>query len=68
MLIESRTNLSGLIRTIGLPVTEEQIEAWENGVKIQEAMPNLNASQKHFILQSVFKNEYDDEPYEYFSD
>ncbi len=73
MLIERRSLLSGIIRTIDLPVTEEQIEAWENGVKIQEAMPNLTATQREFIMTGIVESEWDeafvdDEDDEYFSD
>ena len=40
MIIERRSLISGIIRTLDMPVTEEQIKAWENGVLIQDAMPN----------------------------
>jgi len=53
MLIERRSLISGLIRTLDLPVTEAQIEAWENGALIQDAMPNLNAAQREFLLTGI---------------
>lgn len=59
MLIERRSLVSGVIRTLELPVTEEQIEAWERGMKIQDAMPNLTASQREFILTGVVDTEWD---------
>lgn len=73
MLIERRSLLSGIIRTIDLPVTEEEIEAWENGAKIQEAMPNLSANEREFIMTGIVQSEWDeafhdDEDDEYFSD
>lgn len=73
MLVERRSLLSGIIRTIDLPVTEEEIEAWENGAKIQDAMPNLNATQREFIMTGIVQSEWDDafddeEDDEYFSD
>lgn len=74
MLVECRSLLSGIIRTIDLPVTEEQIEAWENGAKIQEAMPNLTTTQREFILTGIVEAEWDEafaddeEADEYFSD
>lgn len=53
MLIQRRSLISGLIRTLDLPVTEEQIEAWENGALIQDAMPNLNTAQREFLLTGI---------------
>ena len=68
MLVESRLLLSGLIRTIGLPVSEDQIEKWENGTQIKEAMPYLSPTQRKFLIKTTFNLECDDEPYEYYSD
>lgn len=72
MLIERRSLISGVIRTLDLPVTEEQIEAWENGVSIQNAMPNLTDAQREFILTGMTNEEWDDtfppEGDEYYSD
>lgn len=59
MLIERRSLVSGVIRTLDLPVTEDQIEAWEQGMKIQDAMPNLTDSQREFILTGVVDMEWD---------
>jgi hypothetical protein len=68
MLVESRSLLSGLIRTIGLPASEEQIEKWENGTQIIEAMPNLSPTQHKFLMKTTFDLECSAEPYEYYSD
>ena len=68
MLVESRSLLSGIIRTINLPVTENEIEAWETGVQIQEAMPKLTPAQRKFFMTSSFQIDCDEEPYEYYSD
>jgi hypothetical protein len=73
MICERRSLISGIIRTLDLPVTEEQIQAWEQGVSIQEAMPNLSAAQQLFVLSGTYDSDWestyeDDEPSEYFSD
>ncbi len=36
-----------------LPVTQEQIHAWENGELIQNAMPGLNPDQREFIITGI---------------
>lgn len=73
MLIERRSLLSGVLRTLDLPITEEQIERWENGELVQKAFPNLTASQREFLMTGITDDEWDaafaeDEDDEYFSD
>jgi hypothetical protein len=64
MQIEERALISGLIRTLNLPVTEDQIEAWENGSDIQIA------SKLNTLLENVdIKSDIDyNEGIDYFSD
>jgi hypothetical protein len=61
MIIERRSLISGIIRTLDLPVTEEQIEAWENGALIQDAMPNLNVAHREFLLTGITDDEWNKE-------
>ncbi len=72
MLIERRSLVSGVLRTLDLPITEDQIEMWENGAKVQDAFPNLTPSQREFILTGITDDEWDEtfppEDDEYFSD
>ena len=58
MLIERRSLVSGVLRTLDLPITEDQIEMWENGAKVQDAFPNLTPSQREFILTGITDDEY----------
>jgi len=64
MEIAARTLISGIIRTLNLPVTEDQIEAWENGSDIQIA------SKLNCLLQNVdIKSDIDyNDDIDYFSD
>lgn len=72
MLIERRSLVSGVLRTLDLPITEDQIEMWESGAKVQDAFPNLTPSQREFILTGITDDEWDEtfppEDDEYFSD
>lgn len=72
MLIERRSLVSGVLRTLDLPITEDQIEMWESGAKVQDAFPNLTPSQREFILTGITDDEWDvafpPEDDEYFSD
>lgn len=60
MLIERRSLVSGVLRTLDLPITEDQIEMWENGALVQDAFPNLTPSQREFILTGITDEEWDE--------
>ena len=49
---------SGVTRTLDLPVTEEQIEDWNAGTLIQEAMPQLSADDREFVMTGVTPEEW----------
>lgn len=69
MLITKTSPLTGKTNTMDIPVTEEQLASWEVGGKlIQNAMPDLTAEQREFILtgytpedwEAMFGNEEED--------
>lgn len=76
MLIETRSLVSGIIRTLDLSVTETQIEAWESGMNLDSAMPNLTDIERNFIQSSVidfnmnpvYKEYIQEDEFDYFSD
>lgn len=59
MLITRKSTLTGNVRTLEMPVTEAQLEAWKAGELIQKAMPNLTADDREFILTGVTPEEWD---------
>jgi hypothetical protein len=59
MQITRTSILSGITRTLDIPVTEEQMQAWRDGASIQRAMPNLSAVQREFILTGINDEEWD---------
>jgi hypothetical protein len=61
MMITRRSVLTGIVRTKDLPVTEEQMAAWNKGAFIQDAMPQLSAGDREFILTGITNEEWDDE-------
>ena len=50
--------ISGVVRTIDLPVTEEQLNSYSNGLLIQEAFPNLSATDREFIKTGITDDEW----------
>ena len=42
-----------------IPVTVDQLEAWEDGELIQNAMPSLTPDQREFIMTGVTPEEWE---------
>ena len=59
MLITKTSILTGVTRTLDLPVTEEQMNLWRQGMPIQEAMPNLGTNDREFIISGVTGDEWE---------
>jgi hypothetical protein len=50
--------LTGIERTLDLDVTQEQIEKWEGGMFIQDAMPHLSADHWEFLISGCIGSEW----------
>ncbi len=59
MLIERTCPFTGEVNRKEIAVTEEQMQAWESGVLIQYAMPNLSADDREFIMTGITPEEWD---------
>ena len=51
--------LSGVERTLDIPVTDEQLSNWNSGMLIQDVMPNLTDDQREFIISGITADEWD---------
>ena len=57
----TRTSIfSGNTNTMELNVTQEQLTAWESGVNIQVAMPQLNAEEREFVKTGMTPTEWNE--------
>jgi len=72
MPVTRTSMITGITHTRDLPVTQEQIDLWQNGeAKIQEAMPHLSPPDREFVKTGITPEEWieefglpdDDEPY-----
>jgi hypothetical protein len=55
----TRTSLiSGESHTLELPVTHEQLLAYERGALLQEAFPHLSPAEREFIKTGVTAEEW----------
>ena len=60
MIIKRVDPFTGKNNQWEIPVTPEQIEAWQRGALIQNAMPNLNPDQREFIMTGITPGSWDE--------
>ena len=60
MKITKTSMFTGKEHTMEIPVTEEQIKDWKNGKLIQDAMPNLTADQREFLMTGCTPEEWEE--------
>lgn len=58
MLITRRSQISGEVNTLEVDCTEEQLAAWEAGMLIQDAMPQVPAPLREFVKSWVTPTEW----------
>ena len=57
----TRTSLmSGITRTLDIPVTMNQLQEYANGGLIQKVMSNLSEDDREFILTGMTPEEWDE--------
>lgn len=59
MKVTRTSPFTGKVHTLEIPVTHDQIVAWQNGALIQDAMPNLTADEREFVKTGVTPEEWD---------
>ena len=60
MLITKKSVFTGIEHTLEIPVTQAQLDLWNSGVSIQNAMPNISAEDREFIKTGVTAQEWND--------
>jgi hypothetical protein len=60
MQITRRSPFSGKINTLDINVTQAQLDRWEAGELIQNAMPNVSPEHREFIMTGISPTEWED--------
>lgn len=60
MLITRRSMMSGQERSREIPVTQAQLDSWRNGNLIQDAMPNISAEDREFLMTGITPEEWEE--------
>ncbi len=58
MEITRISRITGITRTVDLPITEEQLIDYGRGALIQDALWNLTASQREFFMTGITEEEW----------
>tara|TARA_R110002049_G_scaffold278743_1_gene457582 strand:+ start:292 stop:492 length:201 start_codon:yes stop_codon:yes gene_type:complete len=58
MIITKKSMFTGQWHSMDIPVTQSQIDAWESGTLIQDAMPNVSADHREFLKTGVTPDEW----------
>ena len=59
MKITRTSPFSNLTNVMDINVTQEQYLAWLDGTLIQDAMPNISADEREFIMTGITPEEWD---------
>ena len=60
MIIAKRSKLTGIVSSMAIAVSEEQLQAWEAGELIQNAMPDLTPDEREFIITGITATEWEE--------
>ena len=58
MLITKKSLVTGNITTKDIDVSVQQLDAWKNGMLIQDAMPQVSAPDREFIKSGITNEEW----------
>lgn len=58
MKVTMTSMLTGKTRTRDLDITQKQIDAWKGGKLIQDVMPDINESDREFLITGAVAEEW----------
>ena len=59
MKITRTSRLTGKTSVMDLKITQAQLDAWVDGMLIQDAMPQLPPEHREFLMTGITPNEWD---------
>jgi len=60
MKIKRKHPFTGELNEREISITPQQLSSWYNGISIQNAMPNISADDREYILTGLLPGEYDE--------
>ena len=59
MIVRRPNMFTGKVRELELDITQEQIDRWQNGELIQNAMPQLSRDECEFLISGLLPDEWE---------
>ena len=59
MLITKTSMFTNKTSSMEIDVTQDQLDAWQNGMLIQDAMPNLTDDEREFIMNGTTPQDWE---------
>jgi hypothetical protein len=60
MEITRRSQLSGITRTMSLPVSQAQLDSWKAGALAQNVFTNLTPDEREFVMTGITAQEWEE--------
>lgn len=60
MEITRRSQLSGITRTMSLPVSQAQLDSWKAGILAQNVFTNLTPDEREFVMTGITPEEWEE--------
>jgi len=60
MQITRTSRLTGKTSVMDLNLTQAELDAWVDGMLIQDAMPQLSAEEREFLMTGITPAEWDE--------
>ena len=60
MLVKKRDPFTGQWNEVELDITQAQIDDWQSGTLIPNAMPNLSPDEREFLITGIKPGTWDD--------
>jgi hypothetical protein len=61
MIITNKSKVSGIVRSMDLPVTEAQLNRYNTGrFTLQDCFPNLSPNEREFIKTGITADEWEE--------
>ena len=60
MEITRRSQLSGITRTMSLPVSQAQLDSWKAGALAQNVFTNLTPDEREFVMTGITSEEWEE--------
>lgn len=59
MHIIRKSDMTNTVNARDIDVTDDQLEAWQGGMLIQDAMPNLSPDDREFLMTGITPEEWE---------